>query len=200
MAFQNLRTGSTIYAFYKGDNPRVEIGQLMSDPEVYDKYPLNQAGQMSYQQPFMPQPQPQEKAVKLTVRFGEKIQPIERLTPTADIQDCGNGMMLSCSKDAINAEVLAYKQISDNAISENVISMHKVRSKACEDIIASLNPEIQERQRLEDENRRLRDELSSIKAETSDMKSMLGELLAQIGSQKQVFKPKNQQHGNSDKN
>lgn len=181
MSFQNLKTGSTIYAFQKGGNPQFEIGQLTADPELKTKYPQPSPapGQMYNSHPFMPQPQ--EQIVKLSIRFGEKIQPIDGLSPTADIQDCGNGLFISCNREAINAEVLAYKQLSDNAIAPNVIEMHKNISERCSEILTKINPEVAERQRLEAENKKLRDELSAIKSETTEMKGMLSSLLEQLG-------------------
>ena len=182
MAFQNLRTGSTVYAFTKSNSPQFEVGQIVADPELRAKYP-NAApppGQVYNAPPFLPQPQ--EQVVKLSIRFGEKIQPIDGLSPTADIQDCGNGLFISCSREAINAEIAAYKQLSDNAIAPKIIEMHKHISERCADILTKLNPEVAERQRLEAENKKLREELKILSSETAEMKSMLGTLLEQLGS------------------
>ena len=182
MAFQNLRTGSTVYAFTKSNSPQFEVGQVVSDPELRAKY-SNTApapGQVYNAPPFLPPPQ--EQVVKLSIRFGEKIQPIDGLSPTADIQDCGNGLFISCSREAINAEVVAYKQMSDNAIAPKVIEMHQHISQRCADILIKLNPEVAERQRLEAENKKLRDELKVLRGETSEMKGMLSSLLEQLGS------------------
>jgi len=183
MAFQNLRTGSTVYAFYKSNLPQLEVGQVIADPELRTKYPIGQQapGQTYNPMNFMGA-QPQEQVAKLSIRFGEKIQPIDGLRPNADIQDCGNGLILSCSREAINAEVIAYKQLSDNALDPEVLAIHKTISGNCADIIAKLNPEVAERQRLETENKKLREELMSIKAETSEVKGMLSSLLEQLGS------------------
>lgn len=182
MAFQNLRTGSTVYAFTKSNSPQLEVGQVVSDPELRTKYPNTAPapGQVYNAPPFLPPPQ--EQVVKLPIRFGEKIQPIDGLSPTADIQDCGNGLFISCSREAINAEVVAYKQMSDNAIAPKVIEMHQHISQRCADILIKLNPEVAERQRLEAENKKLRDELKVLRGETSEMKGMLSSLLEQLGS------------------
>lgn len=181
MAFQNLKTGNTVYAFTKSNPPTFEIGQVIADAEVHTKYPQQNPvpGQMF--PGFMPSP-PQEQAVKLSIRFGEKIQPIDNLMPTADIQDCGNGLFLSCSREAINAEVFAFKQLSDNAIAPKVIEMHQINSQVCTDIITKLNPEIAEKQRLEAENQKLREELQTIKSETSEVKQLVTSLMIQLGA------------------
>ena len=182
MAFQNLRTGSTVYAFTKSNSPQLEVGQVVSDPELRAKYPNTAPapGQVYNAPPFLPPPQ--EQVVKLSIRFGEKIQPIDGLSPTADIQDCGNGLFISCSREAINAEVVAYKQMSDNAIAPKVIEMHQHISQRCAEILTKLNPEVAERQRLEAENKKLREELKVLRGETSEMKGMLSSLLEQLGS------------------
>lgn len=172
MAFKDLRPGSTVYFFYKDNSPRLDIGQVTSEPELRQKYPVPNQGQS-----FIPQfqPQQQEQVVDMTVRILEKIQPVKGLCPTADIQDCGNGLLVSCSRDAINAEVMAYKQMSDTALSEDTLAIHKQIVKNCSDILTQLNPEVAERQRIEAENKELKKELS-------EMKSMLSTLLDQLGS------------------
>lgn len=34
MAFQNLRTGSTVYIFHKDNSPKLEIGQVIAEPKI----------------------------------------------------------------------------------------------------------------------------------------------------------------------
>lgn len=172
MAFKDLRPGSTVYFFYKNNSPRLEIGQVISEPNMRQKYPMQPQAQ-----PYMAhiQPQPQEQVVDISIKLSEKVQPVEGLTPTADIQDCGNGLLISCSRDAINAEVFAYKQISDIALAQETLQTHKQISSSCAEIIATLNPEVAERQRMEAENQELKKELY-------EMKGMLNSLLEQLGS------------------
>lgn len=40
MAFQNLRTGSTVYIFHKDNSPKLEIGQVIAEPKIRQKYPI----------------------------------------------------------------------------------------------------------------------------------------------------------------
>lgn len=87
MAFQNLRTGSTVYIFHKDNSPKLEIGQVIAEPKIRQKYPIPTPGQ-----PYAGFiPQQQEQVVDLSIKIGDKVQPIEGLTPSTDIQDCGNG-------------------------------------------------------------------------------------------------------------
>lgn len=181
MAFQNLRTGSTVYAFYKGNNPQFEIGQVVTDPEIKAKYPNAAANPGQAYPPPSFLPQPQEQIVRLSIKFGEKIQPIDGLSPMADIQDCGNGLIISCNREAINAEIVAYKQISDSILAPSNLEMHKRISAWCNETLTKINPEVAERQRLEAENKELRNELQGLRTETAEMKTMLSTLLDQLG-------------------
>lgn len=82
MAFQNLRTGSTVYIFHKDNSPKLEIGQVIAEPKIRQKYPIPTPGQPYAG--FMPQQQ--EQVVDLSIKIGDKVQPIEGLTPSTDIQ------------------------------------------------------------------------------------------------------------------
>ena len=183
MAFKDLRPGSTIYFFYKTNSPKLDIGQVMSEPNTRIRHSTPQQGQL----PYMPQFTPQEQVIDLSVKLAEKVQPIEGLSPLADIQDCGNGLYISCSREAINTEVLAHKQVSDIALAKETLEMHKTISDNCAEIHARLNPEIAERQKLEKENIELKQEIVEIKG-------MMATLLNKIEGQK---KPAN--NGNNNK-
>lgn len=171
MAFQNLRTGSTIYLFYKTNSPRLDVGQIINEPKFRQKYPVSTPGQ-PYSVGYMPQPQ--EQVIDLSIKIGEKIQPIEGLSPTSDIQDCGAGLFVSCSRDAINAEIASHMHNSEVAIASDTIAMHQQIISSCKDIMVSINPEIAERQKIEAENKEL-------KAELREMKGMMATLLEQLG-------------------
>lgn len=119
MAFQNLRTGSTVYIFHKDNSPKLEIGQVIAEPKIRQKYPIPTPGQPYAG--FMPQQQ--EQVVDLSIKIGDKVQPIEGLTPSTDIQDCGNGLFVSCNRDAVNAEVAAYMHSSEVAIADELYSL-----------------------------------------------------------------------------
>lgn len=159
MTFKNLKPGSTLYVFYKNNAPRLEVGLLTSDPEIKQKHPITQQ-QGAMLPNFMPQPT--EQVVDLMVRIGDKVVPVRGLNPMSDIQDCGNDVFVSCSRDAINAEVMSHKQTSDLALSEETLGVHRTISENCEGIMAQLNPEIAERQRMEQENQELRNEIKTI--------------------------------------
>lgn len=171
MAFQNLKTGNTVYIFRKGNLPELEIGQIMSEPKIRQKYQMPSAAQPYSAMSFMPQQG--EQVVDLSIKIGEKVQPIEGLCPVLDIQDCGNGLFVSCSRDAINAEIATYMHNSEMAITDETINAHKHIVECCKAIMVKLNPEIAERQRIEEENKELKSELR-------EMKDMMTRLLEQL--------------------
>lgn len=186
MTFKTLRTGSTLYVFHKDNAPRLEVGQLASDPEIRQKHPIAPPqGVMGSYPSYMPQTT--EQVVDLSVKIAEKTIPIKGLNPMADIEDCGGGVFVSCSRDAINAEIAAYKHISDLALSEETLGVHRTISGNCSEIMARLNPEIAERQRMEQENQ-------DLKKEIKDMKSMLDSIMKGLENKK----PKN--YGNDNQN
>lgn len=124
----------------------------------------------------------QEQVVDLSIKIGDKVQPIEGLTPSTDIQDCSNGLFVSCNRDAVNAEVAAYMHSSEVAIADEVINAHKQIIESCKNIMVTLNPEIAERQRLEKENSELKTQLKELYKSQSEMKGMMASLLEQLGS------------------
>lgn len=179
MTFQNLRSGSVVYIFYKTNNPKLEVGQLIDEPKIHSKFPAPNTGQ-PYSMPYMPQAQ--EQVVDLSIKIGEKIQPIERLNPIADFQDCGNGLLISCNRDAINAEVATFMHNSEIAISEQTLKTHQTIVNNCKQILTRLNPEIAERERLEAENKELKNEIKNLSESQKKMESMMASLLEQLGS------------------
>lgn len=168
MTFRNLRIGSTLYVFYKDNAPRMEVGQLASDIEIKQKHPITPQGVPMTAYPQM-LPQQTEQVVDLMIKIGEKTVPVKGLNPMADIQDCGGGVYVACSRDAINAEVMAYKQISDLALSEETLGVHRTISTNCAAIIAQINPEIAERQRMEMENQELRNEIKTMQGKIDSL-------------------------------
>lgn len=94
----------------------------------------------------------------------------------------GNGLFVSCNRDAVNAEVAAYMHNSEVAIADDVINAHRQIIESCKNIMVVLNPEIAERQRLEKENSELKTQLKELYKSQSEMKDMMASLLEQLGS------------------
>lgn len=90
-----------------------------------------------------------------------------------DITDIGGNSVISCSKGAINDEIKAFKQRSEDIL--NSMDYHKSVIAGCDDIIKVLNPEIAEKEEREKETQELKNEISSLK-------SMFGEFMKQFNN------------------
>ena len=170
-----------LYNYWDDSEDSGSTGNLTTSfkPSIIGKkYPIPTPGQPYAG--FMPQQQ--EQVVDLSIKIGDKVQPIEGLTPSTDIQDCGNGLFVSCNRDAVNAEVAAYMHSSEVAIADEVINAHRQIIESCKNIMVVLNPEIAERQRLEKENSELKTQLKELYKSQSEMKGMMASLLEQLGS------------------
>ena len=88
-----------------------------------------------------------------------------------NITDIGGNSVISCSKGAINDEVRAFKQRSEDVL--NSMEYHQSVIAGCDDIIKVLNPEIAEREEREKETQELKNEIASLK-------SMFGEFMKQF--------------------
>ena len=106
--------------------------------------------------------QPQEMVVDLVVKVNNVDTTYQKLPATADIADFGmSGVVISTSRDAMNAEVMSLKNKSIDAI--NSVDFHKGVIEGCDVILAGLNPEFAERQQQQ--------------AEINDLKAQMAELI-----------------------
>ena len=120
------------------------------------KYPL------SPQALYSPQ---QEMVVDLCVRVGGQDVTYQKLPANAEVADFGlGGVVITTSREAMNAEVSNLRNKSQDAI--NSIGYHKDVVSACDDILNSLNPELAERQKQQNE-------IGELKAQIAELKSLL---------------------------
>lgn len=106
--------------------------------------------------------QAQEMVVDLVVKVNNVDTTYQKLPATADIADFGvSGVIISTSRDAMNAEVMSLKNKSIDAI--NSVDFHKGVIEGCDVILAGLNPEFAERQQQQ--------------AEINDLKAQMAELI-----------------------
>lgn len=157
--FQSLRINNQFYILHKEMNPYVEVGSVTNVSAPMPKFP----------NPVM-FGQTQEMVVDVTVKVGEQSLTFQKLPVNADIADFSNNgnVVVSCSRDAMNAEIASMKQKSTEVI--NSVDYHKSVISGCDTMLQSLNPEFAERQRQEADNKALREEVS-------ELKSMLAEFM-----------------------
>ena len=149
--FQSLRPNSQIFVFYKGDNPRLEKGYVISQPIPRPKYqvPAN-FGQT-------------ETVVDISVKINGQIVNYTNLPSHLDIADSlsnGESIVVADNKEAMNAEILSLKQKSIDII--NSVEFHKNLITNCDSILADLNPEFAEKKAQQDEINTLRNQMNDM--------------------------------------
>ena len=131
--FQSVRPNSPIYLFHKGDNMKLETGYISSQPSVHPKNQMMQFGQ-------------QEFVADIVVRVGNNTISLKGLPAQMDTSDTyidGESIVVSTSREAINAEITSEKQKSINII--NSKPYHEDRIVKLDAILSTLNPEFAEK-------------------------------------------------------
>lgn len=158
--FQSVRPNSQIYIFHKGDNPRLEIGYVSSQPVSRPKYQVPPTFG-----------QPQEMVVDLNVKINGQIVNFTNIPAQTDISDSfsnGESIVISDSKEAMNAEILSLKQKSIDII--NSVDFHKNLISNCDVILSELNPEFAEKQAQ-------KNEIDLLKSKMDEMTKNLNEIM-----------------------
>lgn len=149
--FQNLRQGNQIYILRKDNKPTLETGSVVSVSLPMPKY---QVPPVFGQQ--------QEMVVDIVAKVNNADTTFQKLPASADIADFGSsGIVISASREAMNAEVVSLKNKSIDAI--NSVDYHKGVIDGCDIILSGLNPEYAERQQQQ--------------AEINDLKAQMAELI-----------------------
>lgn len=161
--FSNLRANSQVYILHKDANPYVEVGSVISVSQPVPKFPVPN---------FMQQ---QEMVVDLTVNINGNTLTLQKLPASLDVADQGvNGnLVITTSREAMNAEVDALRQKSLNVI--NSLEYHQKVVQDCEQLLQKLNPEFAEQ-------RQQKQEIDTLKQQMSEMMSGMQELMAQLKS------------------
>ena len=158
--FQSVRPNSQIYIFHKGDNPSLEIGQIVNQPILKPKYQIPASFG-----------QPQEMVVDITVKINEQTNTYMGLPAQLDIADTfsnGESIVVADSKEAMNSEIISLKQKSIDLI--NSIDFHRNLISSCDKILAELNPEFAEKQAQ-------KEEISTLKSQMTEMSKNIEELM-----------------------
>lgn len=147
MAFQNLRNNNQIYILKKDNIPALEIGKV-----THVTVPVPKYGNTSMYNDFV---------LDVTVEIDGKSTNFQKIPASNDIADFGNNIVIATTKEAMNSEILSMKQRSLDII--NSMEYHQNIISGCDEILQTLNPEIAEKQRQEQENKQLREEINSLK-------------------------------------
>lgn len=161
--FQSLRQGATVYILYKNDQPKVDLGEVVSvgipTPQFNATYQQN--GQYL----------PQRNVVDIKVNVNGQAIDLQKLPADSNIADFGNnGMVVSMSKDAIITEIATLRNNSQRVLDS--IDRHKSTIENCNKLMEELSPEI----RKEAERDK---EMDGLKQEIQDLRTMLKDFITQ---------------------
>lgn len=150
--FQSVRPNSPIYVFHKGDNVRLETGYVVNQPIPKPKYQMpHNFGQT------------QEMIVDLVVKLNDMTVNYNALPAQLDIADSysnGENIVISDSRDAMNAEIISLKQKSIDII--NSVDYHKSLISQYDKLLADFNPEMAEKQAQQQEIAQLRNQMDEM--------------------------------------
>lgn len=147
--FQSVRPNSPIYVLHKGDNVRLETGYVVNQPVPKPKYQIPRTFG-----------QPQEMIVDLVVKLNDNTVNYNSLPAQADISDSysnGENIVISDSRDAMNAEIMSTKQKSLDII--NSLDYHKAMVEQYDKLLSDFNPELAEKQAQQQEIASLRSQM-----------------------------------------
>ena len=155
--FQSIRPNSQIYILHKGDNMRVDIGFVTNQPIPKPKYSMPQTFG-----------QPQELVVDLVVKANNEVMNLNGIPAQADVADSfsnGETVVVSTSREAINAELVSEKQKSLDIVKS--IPYHEKRASQCDVLLGQLNPEFAEKQSQKEELNQLKEQVNGLTTQVS---------------------------------
>lgn len=148
--FQSLRPSSQLFILSKSNGITLEKGTVVSVSTPMPKYQMP---------PVFGQPQ--EMVVDLVVKVNGQDCNYQKLPAAADIADFGSsGVVISDSREAMNAEVLSLKQASVDALNDT--GRHRETIARCDTILSALNPEFAEKQAQQAEINELKQQMSEL--------------------------------------
>ena len=146
-----------------GNSPSLEYGQVVSVTPMRTVYKPSTAG---YPQPTM--------VVDVVVNIGGQNVNIQELPANQDIaDDSRTGMLVSASRDEMNAEIITMKQKSEEVLRS--VDYHRNFLAACEQMLSVLNPEIAAKQRQDKELADIKEQLARVLAMNESLVKRLEE-------------------------
>lgn len=164
--FQGLRTNSLFYVLDKGENPNLQIGQVVSVSNPQTRYP-------SFNNGFTPQPM--ETVVDVKVKLGDEEVDFKQLPANGQIANDKN-LVVSDNKDAMSAEVDAMLRQS-KAILESV-DYNKRVVESCEGMLQQLNPQIAKEKEQTEKINKLEGKVSGIEGKIDKMMGWLQQTMS----------------------
>ena len=164
--FQGLRTNSLFYVLDKGENPNLQIGQVVSVSNPQTKYPTFNNG-------FTPHPM--ETVVDVKVKLGDEEVDFKQLPANGQIANDKN-LVVSDNKDVMSAEVDAMLRQS-KAILDSV-DYNKRVVESCEGMLQQLNPQIAKEKEQAEKINKLEGKVSGIEGKIDKMMGWLQQTMS----------------------
>lgn len=151
--FSTLTANAPLYIFTKGENPKLEIGQVES---ISKPHPTFTGAYPNYTQPL-------DMIIDLmTVRVGEETIKFESLPSNSAMHTYNNGsVVISDAKDTIISEI-ENTQRASKAILDS-IGFHENMVGKCNEFLSMLNPQIAENARRDEKLGKLENDLAELK-------------------------------------
>ena len=147
-----LKTGSLLYVLNKGENPSLNIGQVLNVSAPRPKI----GGQ------FMSNPLQTEHVVDINVKVGDDTKTFTNVNANLNLVDTGEGgYVISDDKTAITNEVERLGTISQNVLDS--IQFHKKMVASCKQMMLSLNPSLKKESERDEEIAHLRKDFAEMK-------------------------------------
>lgn len=164
--FSSLRQGSLFYILEKSENPVLKVGNVVSVSQPVPKYNNS----------FIPNYGNAEMVVDITVKVGDEELKFEKLPGGLNIANFGqNGVVVSESKEAMNAEVEAMLRNSRGVIES--VPYHKRVIGACDSMLRELNPQFAKEKEQEEKIGLLEQKMEGMDKTLSNISRMLNEAL-----------------------
>lgn len=164
--FSSLRQGSLFYILEKSDKPKLKIGNVVSVGQPTPKYNTS----------FVPNQNQYETMVDVVVKVGDEEVKFEKLPSNLSIANFGqNGVVVSESKEAMNAEVEAMLRISNQVIDS--IPYHQNVVSSCDGILRELNPQFAKEKEQEEKIVLLEQKMDGMDKTLTNISKMLNEAL-----------------------
>lgn len=156
--FQTLRIGTPLYVLRKNE-PKLEMGEV-----TFVSQPVNQFGQPVYGGT-------QPATVDIKIQIADKQMDLQKLPATFTIADCGNGIVVSESRDAISNEINILRQNSQRILEST--EQHKAIVQRCNELLAEINPQVKQEAERAKEIESLSQRVGGLENSLADIKGLL---------------------------
>lgn len=165
--FSGLRANSLFYILEKGETPVLKVGQVISVSNPTPKY-----GQYPTSHMFG---HPAETVVDVSVKVADETMDFKQLPSNLSIANLGQNVVVSDSKEAMNAEVEAMLRNSHSILES--VSYHESVIASCDNILRELNPQFAKEKLQEEKIDALEERMGGIEGTLGTMYQMLEKAL-----------------------